>query len=93
VPASEYEEAAPGIVKTRFALTNIWQAFERRGIAFGPDVEHDVYVNIQNFYVCNEFTWLYDAESTPAGITANVEDPASEGYFEVDVRNPPPPIG
>jgi hypothetical protein len=87
------EQVAPGVVKTRFALTNMWEASKRRNVPFGEELEHEVYVNIQNFYICNEFTWLYDAASTPSGLIANVESPASEGYFEVDVLRPPPPIG
>lgn len=84
-----YEEDG-ALVVARVALTNIWEAFEAHGIEYGPDVEHDIYVNIQNFYACNEVTWVYGSEDAPSGLTANLDD--LEGYFEIDVRNPPPPI-
>jgi hypothetical protein len=87
-----YEEASGGMLVARVALTNIWEATKRFGIEFGEDVEHDVYVNVQNFYVCNEFTWVYDSEDAPSSLVANLENPAANGYFEIDVLNPPPPL-
>jgi hypothetical protein len=87
-----YEEVSDTLLVARFALTNIWEATERFGLAFGEDVEHEVYVNIQNFYLCNEFTWFFDSEDAPSSLYANLEDPAAEGYFEIDVLNPPPPL-
>jgi hypothetical protein len=87
-----YEEVSDELMVARFALTNIWEATERFGIALGEDVEHDVYVNIQNFYVCNEYTWVFGSEDAPSSLVANLEDPAAAGYFEIDVLNPPPPF-
>lgn len=79
-------------IRTRFALTNLWEANETFDMEYGPDVEHTVYVNIQNFYACNEFQWRYDGVEDPSSITANLPTPAKRGYFEVDVFNPPPPL-
>lgn len=76
----------------RFALTNLWNATKLFRLPYGPDVEHDVYVNMQNFYVCNEYTWLYDSAATPSGLIVNLDRPARAGYFEVNVLNPPPPV-
>lgn len=76
---------------TKFVLTNLWEASKQAGLAFGPDVQHEVYLNIQNFYACNEVTWQYDSADRPAGLIVNMPTPAS-GYFEVDVLDPPPPL-
>jgi hypothetical protein len=55
------------------------------------NVKHNVYLNIQNFYACNEVTWQYDAADVPSGLIVNLPAPRS-GYFEVDVLNPHPPL-
>lgn len=77
-------------VKTTFALTHLWDAIGAFRLPYGPDVEHDIYLNLQNFYACNEFVWRYDSTSYPSGFKANVAD-ASE-YFEFNVMDPPPPL-
>ncbi|MBW3665381.1 MAG: hypothetical protein KY469_19985 [Actinobacteria bacterium] len=79
-------------VVARFALTNLWKVNELYDLPYGPDVEHPVYVNLQNFYLCNEYQWRYDGVEDPSRITANVPNPAGKGYFPIDVLNPPPPV-
>jgi hypothetical protein len=77
--------------KARFALTNLWEASKQFELAYGPDVTHHVYLNIMNFYACNEFQWEYDSTAQPSDLIANLPDPGTKGYFEVDVLDPPPP--
>lgn len=86
-----YQAVNSTTVRTRFVLTNLWEASKQAGLAYGPDVKHKVYLNIQNFYVCNELTWLYDAADVPSGLIVNLPAPRS-GYTEIDVLNPPPPL-
>ena len=75
----------------RFALTNLWQASKDYNLAYGADVVHDVKVNVQNFYVCNELTWLYDSVEQPSAVTVNYPQPLTGGYAEINVLDPPPP--
>lgn len=87
-----YERVNDTTYAARFALTNIWKAAERAKLARGADVTHDVYLNVQNFYLCNELVWHYDSAAAPSDVVVNLPAPGSKGYFEVDVVNPPPPI-
>ena len=75
--------------KTRFVLTNLWEATKAFGLSYGPDVTHNVYLNIQNFYACNEFVWQYDSADRPAGLIVNHPSPGAS-YFKFDVMDPPP---
>jgi hypothetical protein len=87
-----YEPTDDDRMVARFALTNIWKAAKMYGLEYGPDVEHDVYLNVQNFYLCNELNWYYGAASTPSGLVVNVAKP-NNGYAPIDVLNPPGPPG
>lgn len=86
-----YEAVDATTSVTRFALTNLWQAARDYGLPYGPDVVHEVYVNVQNFYACNEVTWLYDSVDHPSALTVNLPEPAAAGYVPIDVLDPPPP--
>ena len=77
----------------RFALTNLWGASKEYATKYGPDVTHNVYLSVQNFYLCNELTWLYDGAATPSGFVVNLPEPGKKGYTEIDVLDPPPPPG
>jgi len=80
-------------VLAKFALTNLWTATQQAGIAYGPDAQHDIYLNIQNFYACNEVTWQYDSTDVPSDLIVNLPSPVTSGYAEIDVLDPPPPPG
>ena len=77
--------------KTRFVLTHFWDATKLYGLEYGPDVTHDIYLNIQNFYACNEFIWEYDSADRPAGLIVNLTSPNSS-YFKFNILDPPPPL-
>jgi hypothetical protein len=77
--------------RTKFVLTNLWKATEEFELAYGPEVEHKVYLNVQNFYLCNEVIWEYDSAETPAGLVVNMPEPGAS-YFKFDVLDPPPPL-
>lgn len=79
-------------VKARFALTNIWEAIKSSGLPYGPDVQHHIYLNLQNFYLCNEYIWQYDSADRASGLIVNLPTPGKKGYFEIDVLDPPPPL-
>ena len=87
-----YEAIDETTYRARFALTNLWKASQEYELPTGPDVQHDIYINMQNFYLCNEFVWQYDSADRPAGLIVNLEKPGKKGYTEVDVLNPPPPV-
>lgn len=89
----KYETVDDTTVKARFALTNLWEASKQAGLEYGPDVEHDIYLNFQNFYACNEVTWQYDSTDRKSGLIVNLPTPAKKGYSPVDVLDPPPPPG
>lgn len=84
-----YTKVDDTTVKTRFVLTNLWEATKAYELAYGPGVQHEIYLNIQNFFVCNEFTWQYDSADRPAGLIVNLATPGSS-YFKFDVMEPPP---
>lgn len=77
--------------RTRFVLTNLWEATKLFELEYGPDVEHDIYMNVQNFYLCNEVVWEYDSAASPSGLIVNLPSPGGS-YFKFDVLNPPPPL-
>jgi hypothetical protein len=79
-------------VLARFALTNLWEATKVYELPYGPDVQHEVYLNLQNFYACNEYIWQYDSADRPAGLIVNLPSPGSKGYTRIDVLDPPPPV-
>jgi serine protease AprX len=85
------DPADPTVVKVRFALTNLWQATKELGLPHGTRVKHDVYLNVQNFYACNEIVWLYDGSKQPSGLIVNLPEPSKKGYVAVNVLDPPPP--
>lgn len=85
------DPVSAGFVTVKFRLTNLYQAMKDYGIATGPDVEHDVYLNAMNFYACNEVVWVYDSAEAPAGAIFNLPDADASGYSNVDVYDPPPP--
>ena len=78
-------------VLAKFALTNLWDATKLNGLPHGADVEHEVYLNLQNFYACNEVTWHYDAADVPSGLIVNLPEPGKKGYAKINVLDPPPP--
>lgn len=80
-------------VLARFALTNLWEASKLNDLAYGPDVQHEIYLNLQNFYACNEVTWQYDSAQVPSGLIVNLPEPGKKGYAKIDVLDPPPPPG
>lgn len=79
-------------VKTRFALTHLWDATKVFELSYGPDVQHEIYLNVQNFYACNELTWQYDSADRASGLIVNLDKPGKKGYFEFNVLEPPPPL-
>lgn len=81
----------PGFVSVKFRFTKIFEAMQEYGVATGPDVSHDVYLNAMNFYACNEVVWVYDSTEAPAGAIFNLADSEAATYTDVDVFNPPPP--
>lgn len=78
-------------MRTRFVLTNLWDATKEFGLEYGPEVTHDIYLNIQNFYVCNEVQWQYDSADRPSGLVVNHPSPGA-AYFKFNVMDPPPPL-
>ena len=80
-------------VLARFALTNLWDATKIYGLPYGPDVQHEIYLNLQNFYACNEVTWQYDGAEVPSGLIVNLPEPGKKGYTRINVLDPPPPPG
>ena len=80
-------------VQARFALTNMWQATKDYELPYGPGVQHEIYLNLQNFYACNEVVWHYDSADTPSGLIVNLPDPGKKGYARINVLDPPPPPG
>lgn len=86
-----YEVVDPTTVKVRFALTNLWEATKLFELLYGPHVKHDVYLNVQNFYACNEIVWRYDSSDRPSGLIVNLPKPTTKGYVGVNVLDPPPP--
>lgn len=78
-------------LKTRFVLTHLWDAIKVNELAYGPEVQHEVYLNIQNFYACNELQWQYDSVDRPAGLIVNHPNPGGS-YFKFNVMDPPPPL-
>jgi hypothetical protein len=80
-------------MRIRFAFTNLWQAVKELELPYGPNVQHQIYVNLQNFYLCNELVWLYDSATYPSGLIVNLDKPGSKGYTAIDVLDPPPPLG
>lgn len=76
--------------KTRFVLTHFWEATKLYELEYGPDVTHDIYLNIQNFYACNEFVWHYDSADRPAGLIVNLTSPNSS-YFKFNILDAPAP--
>ena len=78
-------------VKTRFVLTNLWEAVKLYELPYGPETEHDIYLNIQNFYACNEIQWQYDSADRPSGMIVNLPSP-NGSYFKFNVLDPPPPL-
>lgn len=80
-------------LRARFALNNLWEATKLNDLPYGPDVQHDVYLNLQNFYACNEFIWQYDSADKPSGLIVNLPNPGSKGYTRINVLDPPPPVG
>ncbi|MGH2711018.1 MAG: hypothetical protein ACRDH9_07440 [Actinomycetota bacterium] len=77
--------------RTRFVLTHLWDAVKTYELPYGPDVQHDIYLNVQNFYACNEVVWKYDSAAYPAGMIVNLPTP-SGSYFKFNVMDPPPPL-
>lgn len=96
-----YNEASTGIMvnqveddlyNVRFAFTRLDDAMAEYGVATGPDVEHAITMNVQNFYLCQEAVWVYDSAEAPAGMVFNGTAKELKSYTEIDVFNPPPPI-
>jgi hypothetical protein len=85
-----YQVVDDTTVSTGFVLTHLWDAIQQYKLPYGPDALHDVYLNLQNFYACNEFVWRYDSTAYPARFKANLADPSY--YFEFNVGDPPPPL-
>jgi hypothetical protein len=77
--------------KTQFVLTHLWDAVKTYELPYGPDVQHEIYLNIQNFYLCNEVIWQYDSADKPAKMTVNMPSPGGN-YFKFNVMDPPPPL-
>jgi len=80
-------------MQARFALTNLWEATKIYELPYGPDVQHEIYLNLQNFYACNEIVWRYDSADMPSGLIVNLPDPGKKGYARINVLDPPPPPG
>ena len=78
-------------VLAKFALTNLWDATKLYELPYGPGIEHDIYLNLQNFYACNEVVWQYDAADVPSGLIVNLPEPGKKGYAKINVLDPPPP--
>jgi hypothetical protein len=78
-------------VKTRFVLTNLWDAIKVYELPYGPTVQHEIYMNVQNFYLCNEFQWQYDSADRASGLIVNHPNPGGS-YFKFNVMDPPPPL-
>lgn len=77
--------------KTRFVLTHLWDAVKAYELPYGPDVQHEIYLNVQNFYACNEVVWQYDSADRASGMIVNLPAP-SASYFKFNVMEPPPPL-
>ena len=77
--------------KVKFVFTRLHEAMTTYGIPTGPEVEHTVFLNAMNFYVCQEAVWLFDGAEVPAGAIFNAAPEELSGYTTVDVFNPPPP--
>ena len=78
--------------KVKFVFTRLHEAMTTYGVPTGPDVEHTVYLNAMNFYLCHEAVWLFDGADVPSGAIFNAAPEELSGYTTVDVFNPPPPL-
>lgn len=85
-------QVGDNLYSAHFAFTRLHEAMELYGIETGPDVTHEIYVNVANFYICDEVVWVYDSAEAPAGIVFNVADNELRRYTNIDVFNPPPPL-
>lgn len=76
-------------VKLRFAFTNLWEGSKFEGVPYGPGIEHDIYINVENYYAGEEVVWMYDSLDRPSGLIVNLPDEQlKNGYFELDVLDP-----
>jgi len=92
--AGLYQEAAGRFWRVRFMFTRIFEMAQMWGVERGPQVEHEVYLNLANFYACQEAVWVYDRPEAPAAMTFNLDpaSPAAARYTKIDVFDPPPPL-
>lgn len=79
---------------TSFMFTRLFERMEDLGIEVGPDVTHEIKINMANFYACNESVVYYDAVDTPSRMIFNLDPDGRDArfYTEIDVYNPPPPL-
>lgn len=87
------EQVDGPLYKVKFVFTRLHEAMTTYGIPTGPEVEHTVFLNAMNFYVCQEAVWLFDGASVPSGAIFNAAPEELSGYTTIDVFNPPPPSG
>lgn len=86
------QQVEDSLFSVRFAFTRLHEAMTLYGMETGPEVTHDIYLNVSNFYLCNELVWVYDSAEAPAGNVFNVTDQELRTYSKIDVFNPPPPL-
>jgi hypothetical protein len=85
------EQVNGPLYKVKFVFTRLHEAMTTYGIPTGPEVEHTVFLNAMNFYLCQEAVWLFDGASVPSGAIFNAAAEELSGYTTIDVFNPPPP--
>jgi hypothetical protein len=85
------EQVSGPLYKVKFVFTRLHEAMTTYGIPTGPEVEHTVFLNAMNFYVCQEAVWLFDGAEVPSGAIFNAAPEELSGYTTIDVFDPPPP--
>lgn len=81
-------------IVTEFIFTRLYEKALDLGVEGDADTEHDIRINMANFYACNETVLWYDAAQTPSGMIFNLDPDSRDARFftEIDVYNPPPPL-
>lgn len=81
----------PGLFKISYRFTHLHEALILSGLAQAPDAKHEIHLNAQNFYLCNEAVWVYDSVEAPMDVIFNPDPAEWPAYTEIDVFDPPPP--
>lgn len=84
------EETEAGHV-ARLKIVNLHDVLVAEGLAGDDETVHDLWVSVQQFYLCEEVVWRYGSTAAPSSILFNrhPDDPSVSGHTTIDATRPP----